>query len=69
MPSVMSCESPEADGTVEANYAQDIVACVRKIRSVYRRHAERRDAAFPGGRSRSQQDRHRLHEAREAGQL
>ena len=27
---IMSCKSLEADGTVESNYAHDIVACVRK---------------------------------------
>ncbi|MDO4557238.1 MAG: PTS sugar transporter subunit IIA, partial [Lachnospiraceae bacterium] len=26
----MSCESLEADGTVEGNYADDIIACVTK---------------------------------------
>ncbi len=26
----MSCESLEADGTIEANYKEDIVACVEK---------------------------------------
>ena len=26
----MSCESLEADGTVEANYKEDIIACVEK---------------------------------------
>ena len=26
----MSCESLEADGTVEANYKEDIIACVKK---------------------------------------
>ena len=48
---IMSCKSLEADGTVESNYAHDIVECVRKYG---RNHAEHRDAAFPGGRSRSQ---------------
>lgn len=27
---IMSCKSLEADGTVESNYAHDIVECVRK---------------------------------------
>ena len=27
---LMSCKSLEADGTVESNYAHDIVECVRK---------------------------------------
>ena len=26
----MSCESLEADGTVDANYKEDIIACVEK---------------------------------------
>ena len=27
----MSCESLEADGTVEANYKEDIIACVETV--------------------------------------
>ena len=42
----MSCESLEADGTVEANYKKDIIACVEKRGRVYCRHAECGNAAF-----------------------
>lgn len=65
----MSCESLEADGTVEANYKEDIIACVEKHGPYIVVMPNVANAAFSGGYSRSQQDRNRIHEAREAGQL
>ena len=49
----MSCEVLEADGTIEENYKEDIIACVEKIWTLYCDRAEHCDAAFSGGCKRS----------------
>ena len=49
----MSCEVLEADGTIEENYKEDIIACVEKLWTLYCDRAEHCDAAFSGGCKRS----------------
>lgn len=43
----MSCESLEADGTVNAQYAEEIIRCVEKYGPYH--YAGCGDASFPGG--------------------
>ena len=58
----MSCESLEADGTIEDNY-KETSSPVWKNTVQYRDHAEYRNASFSGGRSGCSQDCHWIYEA------